>query len=109
MSKNNGLRTWLLGVLFAIVMAASGYIVNSMAGDVEKLELKNSTQDERMDTIDARLTVQLYEFRVCISKNNVAQEKESTRSQLVDSLQAVDLEEIKTNQKEILRILGELR
>lgn len=86
MSKNNGLRTWLLAALFAIVMAACGYIVRSTAGDIDKLQVKDTTQDERMDTMDVRLTEQLYKFRVSISDNNAEQKKEATRSQLMDSL-----------------------
>lgn len=90
----NGWKTAAITVLLAIVMASSGYIVRSTAGDIEKLELKDSAQSKRMDTIDARVTKQLYEFRILMSEVNAEIKAEAKRAQWIDSLVIDKLDKI---------------
>ena len=98
MSKNNGWKTWLLGALFMIVMGTTGYIVTSMAADVEKLELEDTKQRDSMVAMDKRLSERDYGIDLKL-----------TRLQLGRQVDSIALVEIKADQKEILRILGELR
>lgn len=98
MTKNNSWKTWVMAALFAIVMAATGYIVQSTAGDIENLQSEDSKQNDSMAAMDKRITEKVYSIDIKL-----------TRLEILSRVDSVRISEIKADQKEILRILGELR
>ncbi len=97
-TKGNGWKTWVIGALFAIVMAACGYIVKSTAGDIDNLQLEDSKQNDSMDAMNKRLSERDYGIDIKLTRLEVRSQADSAT-----------LSEIRANQKEILKILGELR
>lgn len=88
--KNGWIKRWLgPGIVTAILASYIGWSAVEIKDNIEEkvnaVVVSDSVQKKRMDTMDLRLTKQLYEFRIAIKDVVTEQQKEALRSQFVDS------------------------
>ena len=93
--KNNGWRGYIIQTLTAILLLVAG-AAGGLFSTIVWPAIQKNTED--IEAVDKRVTEQIYSTGVKL-----------TRLEILSRADSVTLSEVEITQKEILRILGEIR